>query len=163
MSISDLGSLGEFVASIAVLVTLVLLLIQFRAARRELSGQVTREVKRHNNNTFHQLTQDPTLMALHVRGQKEFESLNEEEKLRWLIWMYTWISQTEDGYLAKRSGIPDMSWVDSYIVGVASTLRSPGGVIIWPKLRGWFDEEFVRVIDDKIAEDSATWLQMLLD
>ena len=163
MSISELGSLGEFIASIAVLITLLLLLIQFRAARSELSGQVTREIKRHNNDTFHQLTQDPDLMALHIRGQTDFESLNEEEKLRWMVWMFTWISQTEDGYFAKLSGIPNMSWVDRYILGVASTLRSPGGAMIWPKLRGWFDEQFANVIDQKISENSATWLEMLLD
>ena len=163
MSISELGSLGEFIASLAVLVTLVLLLLQFRSARREISGQVTREIKRHNNDTFHQLTQDPALMDVHIRAQRDIEALTEQEKLTWTIWMFTWISQTEDGYVTRRGGIPDMTFVDRYVVGIASTLRSPGGAAIWPKLRGWFDEDFVSAIDKKINEEPTTWLQMILE
>ena len=56
VSISELGSLGELVGSIAVLVTLIILVFQVRGARIELSTQMTREIKRHNNETFHQLT-----------------------------------------------------------------------------------------------------------
>jgi hypothetical protein len=163
MSIIELGSLGDFLASLAVFVTLVLLILQFRGARREISTQVTREIKRHNNDTFHQLTQDPTLMDVHVRGQRDFETLTEQEKLRWMVWMFTWITQTEDGYVARRSGIPDMTWVDRYVLGVAAALRSPGGAVVWPKMRGWFDEDFVSAVDSKISEDSTNWLQMLLD
>ena len=157
VSISELGSLGEFVASLAVLVTLVLLLLQFRSARKELSGQVTREIKRHNNDTFHRLTQDPALMDIHTRGQRDYDALT------WGLWMFTWISQTEDGYIARRSGIPDMPWVDRYVLGVASALRSPGGAAIWSRLRGFCDEDFAAAIDKKINEESTTWLQMLLD
>ncbi len=163
MSISELGSLGEFVASLAVFVTLVLLILQFRSARSEISIQVTREIKRHNNDTFHQLTQDSALMDVHIRGQRDFSALTEQEKVTWSLWMFTWITQTEDGYLARRGGLPDMPWVDRYVTGIAAVLRSPGGAAIWPKLRGFFDDEFVRALDSRVEEDATTWLQMLLD
>ena len=163
MSISELGSLGEFIASLAVLVTLVLLLLQFRSAREEISGQVTREIKRHNNDTFHKLTQDPVLMDIHIRGQRDYEVLTEQEKITWSLWMFTWISQTEDGYLARFGGIPGMPWVDRYMLGVASALRSPGGAAVWARLRVFCDEGFAIEIDKKIDEESTTWLQMILD
>ena len=163
MSISELGSLGVFIASLAVLVTLVLLLMQFRSARRELSGQVTREIKRHNNDTFHRLTQDPALIDVHIRGQRDFEALTEQEKVTWSLWMFTWISQTEDGYVARRGGISGMPWVDRYLFGVASALRSPGGAVVWARLRGFFDEDFAAAVDAKIKEESTTWLELLLD
>jgi hypothetical protein len=163
VSISELGSLGEFLASIAVFVTLVILILQFRSARAELSGQLTREIKRHNNDAFHQLTANPDLMDIHIRGQRDFESLSETEKATWGVWIFTWITQTEDGYIARRSGISNMEWIDSYMLGVASVLRSPGGAILWPRMRHWFDEDFTKTIDAKIVEDEATWLQILLD
>ncbi len=160
---TELGALGDLVASLAVFVTLLILILQFRSARREISTQVTREIKRHNNDTFHQLTQDPALMDVHIRGQRDIETLTEQEKLTWMVWLFTWITQTEDGYVARRSGIPEMTWVDKYVMGVATVLRSPGGAAVWPSMRGWFDEDFVGAVDRKIAEDSTTWLQMLLD
>ena len=43
-----LGNYGEFVGSIAVLVTLIILVVQVRTARTEISSQMAREFKRHN-------------------------------------------------------------------------------------------------------------------
>ena len=77
MTISDLGSLGEFIASLAVLVTLVILVFQVRSARTDISTQRTRDIKRHNNEAFHQLTQDQSLMDIHIRAQTDFDGLNE--------------------------------------------------------------------------------------
>ena len=140
MTISDLGSLGEFIASIAVLVTLVLLVTQVRSARTEISTQRTRDIKRHNNETFHQLTQSPSLMDINIRAQRDFDSLDDVEKMRWIIWLFTWITQTEDGYLAGRSGISNMEWVDNYVLGVALVLRTEGGRNVWGRLRVFFDQ-----------------------
>jgi hypothetical protein len=162
MTISELGSLGEFIASIAVLITLGVLVFQVRSARTDLSTQRTRDIKRHNNETFHQLTQNPGLMNIHIRAQKDFASLNDEEKMMWTVWMFTWITQTEDGYLAGRAGIPNMQWVDSYVLGVAMVLRTEGGRDIWARLRGFFDQRFVERLDEVIEEDSTTFLQALI-
>ena len=163
MSIAELGALGEFLASIAVFVTLVILIFQFRSARKDLSLQTTREIRRHNNDAFYQLTQDPTLMDAHIRGQLDIESLTEQEKVTWTLWVFTWITQTEEGYIARRNGIPDMAWVERYMLGVATVLRSNGGSIIWPKLKLWFDEEFTVDLESKIAEGEETWLEVILD
>ena len=106
MTISELGSLGEIIGSIAVLITLIVLVFQVRSARVELASQMTREIKRDNNETFHQLIQRPDLIDIHIRGQREHDSLSEGEKLTWLIWLFTWITQTEDAWLARnRDGL----------------------------------------------------------
>ena len=158
-----LGNYGEFVSSIAVLVTLIVLVFQVRNARTEISSQMSREFKRHNNDAFYQLTQNTELMNIHVQGQREFQNLTDTEKVRWQLWLFTWITQTEDGFIARREGIPNMDWVDRYITGIALTLRSDGGRYVWPRMTGFFDPEFVAAIDREIASDSTTHLQLLLD
>ena len=45
---------------------------------------------------------DPALMSVHIRGQRDFWSLDETEQVTWLLWMFTWINQTELGYRAQR-------------------------------------------------------------
>ena len=102
-------------------------------------------------------------MDLHIRGQRDIESLTEQERLTWMVWLFTWITQTEDGFVARRSGIPGMEWVDRYLLGVAVVLRSSGGAVVWPRMRAWFDEDFVTALDKKIDEDSVTYLQMTLE
>ncbi len=162
MSISELGSLGELVGSIAVLITLIILVFQVRGARVELSGQITREIKRHNNETFHQLIQRPDLVDIHIRAQREYDGLSEVEKLTWISWLFTWITQTEDGWMARKHGVANMEWVDRYVNGVALVLRSDGGKIVWPRLRGFFEKPFADALERTAREDNATYLDVLL-
>jgi hypothetical protein len=162
MTLSELGLLGEIVGSLAVLVTLIILVVQVRGARTELSAQMTREIKRDNNQAYHQLTQSPKLVELHIRGQSDYESLTDSEKVMWMIWLFTWINQAEDAWVARQRRIPNMEWVDNYLLGVALVIRSDGGRAVWPKLRGFFDEEFSEVIDQRVREGDENFLQALL-
>ena len=162
-TIQDFGSAGEFIGSIVVLVTLIILVVQVRTARTEISSQMAREFKRHNNNAFHQLTQNKELLNIYVQAQGDYESLTDVEKVRWQLWLFTWITQTEDGSIARRVGIANMDWVDRYITGVALTLRSEGGKEVWPRLRGFFDSEFVEAVDRAITADTTTSMQQFLE
>jgi hypothetical protein len=162
MTLSELGSLGEIVGSLAVLVTLIILVVQVRGARTEMSAQMTREIKRDNNQAYHQLTQNPELVQLHIRGQADYESLTDSERVTWMIWLFTWINQAEDAWVARQRGIPNMEWVDIYVLGVTLVIRSDGGQVVWPRLRGFFDEEFSEVIDQRVREGDENFLQALL-
>ncbi|MBX3705676.1 MAG: hypothetical protein KF911_03500 [Pseudomonadales bacterium] len=162
MTISELGSLAEIIGSIAVLITLVILVFQVRGARLELSSQMTREIKRDNNDAFHQLIQRPDLVDIHIRGQREYNNLCEAEKITWLLWLFTWINQTEDAWMARNRGILDMEWVDAYMVGVARVLRSDGGRIAWPILRGNFESPFTEALERTIREGEETFLDAVL-
>jgi len=162
VSISELGSLGELVGSIAVLITLIILIFQVRGARIELSSQMTRDIKRDNNEALHQLVQRPDLIDVHIRAQREYESLSETEKLTWMIWLFTWINQTEDGWMARERGIRDMEWVDGYVLGVALVLRSDGGQIVWPRLRAHVEKPFADALERTVREDDATFLEVFL-
>jgi hypothetical protein len=162
LTISELGSLGEFVSSIAVLATLVILVLQVRGARAEISSQARREIKRQNNETFYQLIQDPKLLDIHVRAQRDHSGLTENEKLTWTLWMYTWITQAEDLWLSRRQGVLDPQALDTYVRGVSLVLRSAGGRVVWPALQGWYDPQFVRELDRLVEEESTTWLEAVL-
>jgi hypothetical protein len=162
MTLSELGSLGEIVGSLAVLVTLIILFVQIRGARNELSAQMTREIKRDNNQAYHQLTQSPELVQLHIRGQSDYESLTDAERVTWMTWLFTWINQAEDAWIARQRGTPNMEWVEMYVLGVALVIRSDGGQTVWPRLRGFFDEEFAEAIDQRVREGDETFLQAML-
>jgi hypothetical protein len=162
VTISELGSLGEIIGSIAVLITLVILVFQVRGTRLELSSQMTREIKRDNNETWHQLIQRPDLIDIHIRGQREYESLSDAEKMAWLIWLFTWITQTEDAWMARNRGIPNMDWVDLYMGGVALVLRSEGGQNVWPRLRANFEEPFAEALERTVRQSDSTFLGVFL-
>lgn len=162
MTISELGSLGDIIGSFAVLITLIVLVLQVRSARVELSSQMTREIKRDNNATFHQLIQQPELVDIFIRGQREYDCLSEAEKATLQIWLFTWITGAEDAWLARHRGIPNMEWVDAYMVGVARVLRSEGGQRVWPRLSSNFEKPFVDALEQTIQADNMTFLDVFL-
>jgi hypothetical protein len=55
-----------------------------------------------------------------------------------------------------------MEWVEIYVHGVALVIRSDEGQAVWPRLRGFFDEKFSEVIDQRVREGDETFLQAML-
>ena len=68
VSISELGSLGEIIGSIAVLVTLIILVFQVRGARIELSSQMTRAWVRRPRTQRYRLPAAPAELGRSARG-----------------------------------------------------------------------------------------------
>ena len=162
MNIMELGAIGEFVGSLAVLATLLILVFQVRGARAEFSSQIIREIKRHNNQDIQLPLKDPRTLDVHIRAQRDFSSLEDADKIYWGVWLYSWITQTEDAWLARRRGIPDMDMTDRFVGGVATVLRSDGGRVMWPRIRGWFDPDFATDVDEAIENGDVTWLDVML-
>lgn len=54
-----------------------------------------------------------------------------------------------------------MDWVDTYVLGVAMVLRSAGGREAWKPLRGFFEADFVRALEQVIEEDTVTQLDVV--
>ena len=61
-----------------------------------------------------------------------------------------------------RRAIPNMEWVDSYVVGLALFLRTEGGQDVWGRIRMFFDNDFSARLDQEIAADTTTYVQALL-
>jgi len=158
-----LGNIGEFVSSLAVLVTVAILVVQIRQARAEMSLQSQRVIKMHNSETFQQLVGDAELASLHVRGQKDYFDLSDEEKVRWGLWVYTWIQETEIALIAQRDGVAGMDWIESYMNGVTAFVKSKGGNEVWLRARDSFDDGFVEAIDERVQSVEKEWLDTLLD
>lgn len=157
-----LGNYGEFFSSLGVLATLLILVIQIRGARTEFSNQMRRDIKRHNNDDIKFLIKDPRSMNVHIQAQRDFESLSEDDRVLWAVWLFSWITQTEDTWLARNHGIENMEFAEKYMEGVAQVLRSDGGQRMWPRIRGWYDEEFAKKIDEQIKQSEVTWLDQIL-
>jgi hypothetical protein len=157
-----LGNYGEFLGSLAVLATLLVLVFQVRGARAEFSSQMSRDLKRHNNEDIQFPLKDPRTLDVHIRAQRDFDSLEDADKIYWGVWLFSWITQTEDIWLARRRGIPEMDWAGTYLNGVALVLRSDGGKVMWPRLRGWFDPDFAAAVDEEIQNGDVQWLDAML-
>ncbi len=163
MTIEEVGIASDVVGSTAVVLTLIFLAFQIDRARREVSRENAREMVRHNNEILLRLSEDPELLDVHIRGQKDFESLTEAERMKWGTWLFTWITQTEQGYIdLKQKDLTGLQ-LDGYVEGLALTLRSSGGKAIWPRLKDWFEPTFCEALERQVARSSTTMLERVTD
>ena len=81
MSIQDLGSIGEFVAAIATILTLLYLALQIRQSTSVARSAATQEVLNSHRLLIRDLlTLNPEVEVIFVRGIDSFVSLDPDEK-----------------------------------------------------------------------------------
>ncbi len=163
MSIAELGVVSDIVGSIAVILTLAILAFQINRARKEISRENARSMIRHNNEILLKMSEDSELMDVHIRGQKDFESLTEAERMRWGFWLFAWITQSEQGFVDQhQKNILGLD-LGGYVEGLALTLRSNGGKAIWPRMKGMFDPAFCEAVERQMAKSSTTQMERFTD
>jgi hypothetical protein len=163
MTIEEVGVVSSIVGSVAVVLSLCFLAYQVNRARRELARENARAMIRHNDDILLRLSDDRDLLDVHVRGLKSFESLTEAERLKWGIWLFTWITQSEQGFIDRRQNDFSGLNLDQYLEGLALTFRSAGGKAMWPRLKQWFDPDFCEALERQVARSSTTHLDQIAD
>ena len=123
LSIQDLGSLGEFVGAIAVLVTLIYLAVQLRQANQLHRSESIRTFMREYNNTLAQV-QEQSLAELYRRGSKDFEGLSRTDQLRVAVWLEQVLRTSYAGYIADPRGENPVTQL--VMITFATLVRLPG-------------------------------------
>ena len=112
MSIQELGSLGELVAAIATLATLIYLALQIRHNTNAVAGATELDINREITAWHARITADPELMLLYEKGaQNEPMSESEAIRYRWLvaelIWFYEGVFRQ---HIVSKGGNRDTAW-----------------------------------------------------
>ena len=146
MTIQELGSLGELIAAVATIATLVYLALQIRQNTRALGHAEHRAVLEDGNAWRGYLIENPAIAELYRNGLLDPDALDPIEKLRFrmlldalfVTWLYVFQTDRSTGYA------PDPQ--------ISGTLARPGGKQYWASQKANFDPEFVRYVDG-LADD----------
>ena len=131
MTIQDLGSLGEFLAAIATLATLVYLAMQIRQNSESVKAAAAQSVLAGVNNALQNAASTPQLARVVVQGQTKFDQLSDEEQQQFIVWVFSWFRTIE---LAHHNYL--LGYLDSRIwEGQARHLES---VVQSPAVRNWW-------------------------
>ena len=141
MSIAELGSLGEFFASIAVLITLVFLVIQMRQNTRTMRRTNVRLSMEHNTRALSELI-DESVAEIFLRGQKSLDSLSEVERYRFDLAFTMWLQSVDQAFADYREGMFAADQLVPYQNSLAAFLTTPGGEAWWKERQVWFSPAF---------------------
>ena len=129
MNVQDLGAIGELVAAIATVATLVYLAIQIRQNSRSVDAATEDGVTTRFNDINMLVGSNPELGQLLMTGLDQPETLSEAESIQfsflWRCYMNQYFSLHQ---LHKQGVLPAERW-EIYAREAALWISTPGGAI----------------------------------
>jgi hypothetical protein len=131
VSIQDLGSIGELLAAIATIATLVYLARQIRGSNQVARAEARRGSQSSGSATYLAIAQAPDLAALFVRDLGDYRSLDPVEKTRFQFLLTGVLEGTMMSVGDSEFGLGDDEGLARATRTVNRFLSTPGG-------RAWF-------------------------
>jgi len=151
MTLSDIGSLGEFLGFFAVLATLVYLSIQTRHAKQVAMGEAARAIVTDFINVWSALKKDDDLIRLMRIGVNDWKALNKNEKAR-VHSFFCELMLNFDAAMRQEhlEGFGDLivGW-ENNLLGL---LISPGGKVWWETCQYLFNSPVVERLNSRLGD-----------
>ncbi len=154
MDLQDLGNIGEFVASIAVLLTLVFLTLETRRNTAAVRRANARHTAIQQANALGELL-DGEVAEIFLKGQKSLEALSELERYRFDVVFTIWLQSVEQAYQDHREGFFSPDSLVAYENAIPGFLTTPGGAAWWKERRVWFARSFREDVERLCAQPGA--------
>lgn len=150
MTIQDLGSLGELVGAVATVATLVYLALQIRANTIASRSGAAQAVHESFSNWYNLLASDESLSAVVARGLRDYESLTEAERARFVSVAMSILLNTQDAFIKWREGsLIDELWISWEFV-IMNLVKTPGGGVVWRDRKYLFGAHFRDHVENEI-------------
>lgn len=146
-SLERILQVGEIVAAIAVIISVVFVAIEIRQSSQAQVQATTQAAVSDYLDSLELMASDGEFACLYTRAVQDFESLNGADRLRFsAYYMSTYYQLQEMHRLAEEGAIDADTWSGFHSL-LQETTRYPG-VRQWFALRRtWFSERFQAYVD----------------
>ena len=158
VTIQDLGSIGELIAAVATVATLIFLAIQIRHSTDAARTSAELELPQRFAEWHARAAMQPELQRIWDAAAEDFGSLAPEEvrRFRWLVAELFLVF--EAAYFARRGGLlSEPSWT-SKRDAILSLLENPILVEWWESRFTPFSEEFWQHIEEYRGRSEISWV-----
>ena len=136
MNWDALGAIGEIVGAIAVVASLIYVAVQIRQNTRQSRLASFESAVRGTSNWHHNLAGNPEMLRALFQGQRDYEGLSPEDRLRFQSLMITWIMEYQNFKMSFDEGTHERGAFSDRSLGeleknILSLLRTPGGQQWW--------------------------------
>jgi len=133
MSLEDLGNIGEFVAAVAVVISLIYLAVQIRQNTKSIRSASNQQILQGIAELNEFLGSTPEVTELFWRGSSNPESLSEEEWHRFIHIASAMIRRMELMFLNHRDGFVPVQMWEAQANNLRRWFSTPG-------VQRWFSE-----------------------
>ncbi len=152
MSLQDLGNIGEFVAAIAVVISLIYLAFQIRQNTKTVRTSTYQAVLDYSNRVNELILSNPHLERIWRVGRRDLTQLTDDERPQFRLLITTFLNVYETMFLQYRRGTLDEEYWKSRLPGLGVKFSQPGVRAHWLGVleRGAFlgrTPEFMELLD----------------
>ena len=151
MDIQDLGSIGELIAALATVVTLVYLATQIRQNTNQLKGEAIREINNTEQDLVHRIRDNPEMFSTLMRALIDWHGVDAKEQARTHLYLYSYTRWLETCWNLQEQKALDKKIYDSrelFIVGIIGNPK--GGRVWWEMWKELYDPDFVAHLDSAL-------------
>ena len=151
MTIEQLGNIGEFIAAIATVITLVYLAFQLRQNTRALRATAFQSVVSEMGKNVQCMMDNGDLAEILLKSTTDPESLAPVEKLRINAVYVSSFRRLESVYVQYQLGTMEKEHKRGFEESMIPMLQYSYGKAWWSEAKISFYEPFVRHVDEGIA------------
>ena len=147
MSLDDLGNIGELVAAIGVIASLIYLAVQIRQNTRSVRAATHHSSARAATESQNVFAQSNDLARIFRTGSRESGELTEDERQRldaMLLSIFMWY---EDTFFQYQQSMIDREVWEGRQRSLLSQLKRPGIASWWTRRSNFFARSFVSYVD----------------
>jgi len=155
MNIQDLGSIGELIAAVATVLTLIYLATQIRQNTNQLKGDAIISINNIEHNLDNELRADRPLFSQVIRATTNWKSLNPKEQAAVHLFFHSHTRWCETCWTLWTRGALDKETYDTREKFIVAFLGHPeGGLVWWNNWKAIYDPRFVDRINKKLADST---------
>ena len=154
MSIQELGSLGEFIAAIAVLVTLIYLALQIRQTKLAVSANTHQALNDVSIHLYTTVASNESLAAAFVGANSSERNLTSTQALQFRALGMAMIRNAENMHYQYTKGLLSEERIRSSAITLQDYYRSsPYFVELWTSSNANVRSDFREWMDDFLNDD----------
>jgi hypothetical protein len=152
MSLQDLGSLGELISAVAVVVSLLYLAVQIRQNTRSVRSSTFQSAVRDTTEIIDPMIHYPELNRIWYDGVHDFDSLSTEDRRRFAAYMTSTLRRLENlVYQTNEGTLAPESW-EGVRANFKNTFSYPGTLVWWKRARHLFNRQLQEFIDNELSD-----------
>jgi hypothetical protein len=155
MGVAELGAIGEFVSSIAVLTTLIFLTLEMRRNSRLLIRSNARITASDSAKSLSELLDKEVAEIVRLGCIDGMSVLDPPERYRFDLPFCVWLYPLEQAFADFRLGVYPADHLVGYENAISGFLGTKGGLEWWEGRKMWFGPEFRLEIDALLDSVSA--------
>ena len=153
MSLEDLGNIGEFVAAVGVIISLLYLAVQIRQNTRSVRDSAFQEVIHSIAEITTQLGTNPQSASLLRKATRSPGNLNEDEWFQFANLAYSMMNTYQiHHWLHERGLLDDSVWTPT-VNNLRNHMSLPGFQAWWKRNRIALRTSFEEYVEHEILKD----------